>query len=86
MALEKKIFENSGRRRRTDDGPWLYYTKGSGELKIRTLRRTTFNETGPCSFRHAPLELEKKHKLPSELCHHIRLKRTCSATEGSRHL
>ena len=42
-VLEKKIFENGGRRmtdtgRRTDDGPWLYYKltndpKGSGELK-----------------------------------------------------
>ena len=35
-VLEKKIFENGGRR--TDDGPWLYYKltnepKGSGELK-----------------------------------------------------
>ena len=34
-VLEKKTFENGGRR--TDDGPWLYYKltnepKGSGEL------------------------------------------------------
>ena len=42
-VLEKKIFENGGRRtdgRRTDDGPWLYYKltnepKGSGELNIK---------------------------------------------------
>ena len=44
VVLEKKIFENGGRRTdddgqwRMDDGPWLYYKltnepKGSGELK-----------------------------------------------------
>ena len=41
-VLEEKIFENGRRRtagrRRTDDGPWLYYKltnepKGSDELK-----------------------------------------------------
>ena len=36
-VLEKKVFENGGRRT-VDDGPWLYYRltnepKGSGELK-----------------------------------------------------
>ena len=42
-VLEKKIFENGGtkdRRRRTDNGTWLYYKltnepKGTGELKMQ---------------------------------------------------
>ena len=78
-VLDKKIFENGGRRRRTEDGPWLYYKltnepKGSGEL-IKGLTEDPIKTLCLLSERESDIQRNRSPVMP--FCRNLNNKTLC---------